>query len=65
MKTEVNIILQNNLDEVLEYIDNLISFSYPLDEILRLLSLYSQVENGIKPKWYDHFRKEIVEVYGI
>ncbi|EGR33241.1 vacuolar sorting protein, putative [Ichthyophthirius multifiliis] len=65
MKAEVNIILQNNMEETLEHIDNLIAFQYPLEEILRLLALYSQVENGIKQKQYDHFRKEIVEVYGI
>jgi len=33
-------------------------------EILRLVSIYSLVEGGIKAKYYDLIRKEIVETYG-
>lgn len=36
----------------------------PIENMLRLLSLYSLVNNGIKAKQYDAIKREIINVYG-
>ncbi|KAF9942459.1 hypothetical protein BGZ67_001441 [Mortierella alpina] len=47
-----------------EYIEEMINKQAKLVPVLRLLCLYSMVNNGLKPKQYDFFRKEILETYG-
>ncbi|KAF9172590.1 hypothetical protein BGX20_005287 [Mortierella sp. AD010] len=47
-----------------EYIEEMINKQVPLVQVLRLLCLYSLVNNGLKPKQFDFFRKEILEAYG-
>ncbi|KAI8827289.1 Sec1-like protein [Fimicolochytrium jonesii] len=48
----------------LEYLETMIDKQASLEHTLRLLSLYSLVEGGIKPKVYDQFRRDIVQTYG-
>ncbi|ORX89440.1 vacuolar protein sorting-associated protein 33A [Basidiobolus meristosporus CBS 931.73] len=46
------------------YIEELINRQAPLLQVLRLLCLQSLVNNGLKSKTYDFFRKEIIQTYG-
>jgi hypothetical protein len=50
-------------DGVEEYIEALIGKSEPLLSVLRILCLLSLTE-GLKPKRYDFFRREIQQTYG-
>ncbi|KAF8941229.1 hypothetical protein BGZ58_001033 [Dissophora ornata] len=47
-----------------EYIEDMINKQVPLVQVLRLLCLYSLVNNGLKPKQFEFFKKEILETYG-
>ncbi|KAF9358695.1 hypothetical protein BGX26_001131 [Mortierella sp. AD094] len=47
-----------------EYIEEMINKQVPLVQVLRLLCLYSLVNNGLKPKQFEFFKKEILEAYG-
>ncbi|KAF9360746.1 hypothetical protein BGX34_007526 [Mortierella sp. NVP85] len=47
-----------------EYIEEMINKQVPLVQVLRLLCLYSLVNNGLKPKQYEFFSREILEAYG-
>ncbi|KAI8965888.1 vacuolar protein sorting 33A-like protein [Daldinia sp. FL1419] len=47
-----------------EAIEELIARDVPLQEILRLLCVYSCISGGIKAKDFDHFRRLILEGYG-
>lgn len=45
-----------------EYMEELIDKQVSLTQTLRLLSLYSMIEGGLKAKSYDNFRREITQV---
>lgn len=47
-----------------EYIEEMINKQAPLTQVLRLLCLYSLVNNGLKAKQFEFFKKEILETYG-
>ncbi|KAJ1655506.1 Vacuolar protein-sorting-associated protein 33 [Dispira simplex] len=47
-----------------DYLDELIGKQAPLPQVLRLLCLQSLVNNGLKSKMYDYWRREIVQTYG-
>ncbi|KAF9299383.1 hypothetical protein BGZ74_008935 [Mortierella antarctica] len=47
-----------------EYIEEMINKQVPIVQVLRLLCLYSLVNNGLKPKQFEFFKKEILEAYG-
>ncbi|KAJ3224336.1 hypothetical protein HK099_008580 [Clydaea vesicula] len=51
---------QNHLD----YIEEMIGKQRPIQQILRLLCLYSLVNDGLKVKHFDFMKKEIVQTYG-
>ncbi|EGF80675.1 hypothetical protein BATDEDRAFT_24481 [Batrachochytrium dendrobatidis JAM81] len=48
----------------LEYIEELIGRQAPIETVLRLLCLYCVVNGGLKTKYYDSFRRHIVQTYG-
>lgn len=48
----------------LDYIEEMIAKQMPLNQVLRLLCLYSLVSGGLKSKLYDFFRREIAQTYG-
>lgn len=48
----------------LDLLEEMIGKQAPITHILRLLSLYSLTNNGIKPKLYEFYRREIVQTYG-
>ncbi|KAJ3158524.1 hypothetical protein HDU86_002749 [Geranomyces michiganensis] len=48
----------------IEYVESLVDRQATLEQTLRLLSLHSLVENGVKTKYYDSMRRDIVQTYG-
>ena len=48
----------------LEHIENLCICNYEFNTVLRLLIIYSAVENGILPEAYDNLKSEIINSYG-
>ncbi|KAI8908166.1 Sec1-like protein [Powellomyces hirtus] len=48
----------------IEYVETLIDKQAPLTQTLRLLSLHSMIEGGMKTKYYDAVRRDIVQTYG-
>lgn len=50
--------------EAFDLADEMLSMEYDLGSLLRLLSLVSLVEGGIKRSRLDAFRKDILDVYG-
>ncbi|AAZ10263.1 vacuolar sorting protein 33, putative [Trypanosoma equiperdum] len=59
------ILQQTNEREVFEYIEELANDSAPMEDVLRLLSLYSVINGGLKDKFYDHFKRVLLLSYGI
>ena len=57
-------IIQEPNDHILEYIESLIGKDEPLHLVLKLLWLMSLTSNGLKPRSFDFFRKEILQTYG-
>mmetsp|Transcript_58470 Transcript_58470/g.163033 ORF Transcript_58470/g.163033 Transcript_58470/m.163033 type:complete len:644 (-) Transcript_58470:14-1945(-) len=51
---------QNSLDLIEDYLDD----QKPFHEVLRLLCLYSLVNNGIKQKQLDQIKRSIIQSYG-
>lgn len=49
----------------LELIDECIGGMEPITKVLRLLCLLSLINNGIKAKTFDYYRKEILQAYGL
>jgi vacuolar protein sorting-associated protein 33A len=52
------------LDQALEYIEESIARAAPIVTVLRLLTLQCLTNNGLKPKTFDFFRREILQTYG-
>eukprot|EP01012_Entosiphon_sulcatum_P040779 TRINITY_DN5449_c0_g1_i1.p1 TRINITY_DN5449_c0_g1~~TRINITY_DN5449_c0_g1_i1.p1 ORF type:complete len:616 (+),score=132.33 TRINITY_DN5449_c0_g1_i1:1510-3357(+) len=50
--------------EYLDYVEECINKTEPIGKILRLLALYSAVNNGIKQKQFDFYRHEVTQTYG-
>ncbi|KAJ3295464.1 hypothetical protein HK104_002652 [Borealophlyctis nickersoniae] len=48
----------------IDYIEELIDKQAPLMPVLRLLCLYSLVDGGVKGKYYENFRRELIQTYG-
>lgn len=54
----------DNGANILEHIERMIGYGEELNTVLRLLCLYSVVQNGLKAKSFDFFRREIIHTYG-
>ena len=65
VKTE-QAIVDNDIksQDVLEYIQTLIGRQAPLNQVLKLLCLQSQVEGGLKPGPLDTIKRDIILTYG-
>ncbi|KAI9016781.1 Sec1-like protein [Hyaloraphidium curvatum] len=50
--------------EQIDYLEQLIDRDAPVEGVLRLLALMSQVQSALKQKTYDHLRTELVQTYG-
>lgn len=62
--TEQSFIDLIETDKICSYIEDCISRKESLTKILRLICLQSQVNNGLKGKVLDFYKKEIVQTYG-
>lgn len=51
-------------DKVNSYIEDCIARKEPLVKVLRLLCMQSVTNNGLKPKVFDYYRKEVLQTYG-
>ncbi|KAI0817703.1 Sec1-like protein [Xylaria sp. FL0064] len=45
-------------------IEELIARNTPIDQVLRLMCIYSCISGGVKSKDFDHFRRLVLEGYG-
>ncbi|XP_030847880.1 vacuolar protein sorting-associated protein 33A [Strongylocentrotus purpuratus] len=51
-------------DKINSHIEDCIARKEPLIKVLRLLCMQSVTNNGLKPKIFDYYRKEILQTYG-
>lgn len=47
-----------------EFIENEISIKTPLNKVIRMLCIYSLVQNGLKQKNYESIKKDVLLTYG-
>eukprot|EP01133_Synstelium_polycarpum_P004080 gene4080-4752_t len=64
LECEQNMLAGVNGEAVERYLEECIHKKDPWFKILRLLSLYSLTQNGLKPKQLEFFKREIVQSYG-
>ncbi|PRP79315.1 hypothetical protein PROFUN_13009 [Planoprotostelium fungivorum] len=62
LEAEVNLIGESN--SIDDYIEECINKQEPLVKVLRLLCLTSLVNNGLKVKMHEFYRREIIQSYG-
>lgn len=60
---EQGIIIGAKTAQSLDHVEVLIALQKNLNKVLRLLSLQSLVDNGLKAKNWDFLRREILQVY--
>jgi hypothetical protein len=58
----IDLIAGNVVNTHIDYIEEMIDKQAPIMQPLRLLCLFSLVNGGMKPKNYDFFRREIIQV---
>ncbi|KAF9403342.1 hypothetical protein BGZ94_004644, partial [Podila epigama] len=64
LEVQQNVVAGIGTNKEPEYIEEMINKQVPIVQVLRLLCLYSLVNNGLKPKQLEFFKKEILEAYG-
>ncbi|KAG0056940.1 hypothetical protein BGZ83_002880 [Gryganskiella cystojenkinii] len=64
LEVQQNIVAGIATNKEPEYIEEMINKQAPLTQVLRLLCLYSLVNNGLRVKQFEFFKKEILETYG-
>ncbi|CAD8139366.1 unnamed protein product [Paramecium octaurelia] len=64
LSLEQGIINGDKSDKALDYIEAMIQSEIDLNKVVRLLTLRTLVDGGLKQKPYDYMRREIVHVYG-
>lgn len=65
LRIEHELLQEDKLNRVIPEIDNkLLRLENPL-HILRLICLHSLINNGLKPKVADYYKKELIQNYGI
>lgn len=64
-KTEQEFLNCIEVDKVCPYIEDMIAQNKPFIAILRLICLQSITSSGLKPKILDHYKRELVQVYGL
>ncbi|CAD8053048.1 unnamed protein product [Paramecium sonneborni] len=64
LSLEQGIINGDKTERTLDYIEAMIQLEMDLNKIVRLLTLRTLVDGGLKQKPYDYMRREIVHVYG-
>ncbi|CAJ0628002.1 1428_t:CDS:10 [Entrophospora sp. SA101] len=64
LEVQQNLVAGNDINSQNEYIEEMINRQVPLVQVLRLLCLQSLVNNGLKQKNFEFFKKEILQTYG-
>jgi hypothetical protein len=64
LEAEMSFLAGTNDSATEEYIEDCIGKQEPLVKVLRLLCLYSLTNNGIKPKQFEFYKREILQSYG-
>ncbi|CAK85174.1 unnamed protein product (macronuclear) [Paramecium tetraurelia] len=64
LSLEQGIINGDKSDKALDYIEAMIQSEIDLNKVVRLLTLRTLVDGGLKQKPYDYMRREIIHVYG-
>ncbi len=62
LNIEQGIIIGAKTAQSLDHLEVMIALEEPLEKVLRLLCLQSLIDNGLKQKSYDYFRREILQV---
>ncbi|KAJ3651189.1 hypothetical protein Zmor_017242 [Zophobas morio] len=65
LQTEQEFLNCIEVDKASPYIEDLIAHAKPLVKVLRLICLQCITSSGLKPKVLEHYKKELVQVYGI
>ena len=65
LSTEQELTHGSNVDRINPYIEECIFTKKPLTQVLRLLCLQSICNNGLKPKVYEYYKKEIIQVKSV
>lgn len=65
LQTEQEFLNCIEVDKASPYIEDLIAQSKPLIKVLRLICLHSITSSGLKPKILEHYKRELVQVYGM
>jgi len=64
LEAEQNLLAGVDVESSSEYLEDCINRQDPLSKVLRLLCLQSLTNNGLKPKQYEFFKREILQTYG-
>jgi len=64
LEAEQNLLAGIDTDSSNDYIEESINKQDPIVKILRLLCLQSLTNNGLKPKQFEFFKREILQTYG-
>lgn len=64
LEAEQLMLAQADPDKPVEYVEDCIGRKEPLDKVLRLVCLHSVLCNGLKPKVFESYRRDIINTYG-
>jgi vacuolar protein sorting-associated protein 33A len=65
LECEQEFMVCSDIDKPCSFIEDLIAKEAPLANVLRLICMQSIAASGLKPKIYDYYKRELVQVYGI
>ncbi|XP_044261509.1 vacuolar protein sorting-associated protein 33A [Tribolium madens] len=65
LQTEQEFLNCIEVDKASPYIEDLIAHGKPLVKVLRLICLQCITSSGLKPKVLEHYKRELVQVYGL
>ncbi|KAF2072482.1 hypothetical protein CYY_006214 [Polysphondylium violaceum] len=64
IEAEQNLLAGVNLEAVERYLEESINKKDSIYKVIRLLILYNSTNNGIKPKYLEFIKREIIQTYG-
>lgn len=62
---EQDFLMCENCDKASPVVEDLMARVAPLRTVLRLMCMQCQAANGLKPKVLEHYKRELVQVYGL
>lgn len=62
---EQDFLMCENCDKPNPFIEDLMARGAPLRAVLRLMCMQCQASTGLKPKVLEHYKRELVQVYGV